>query len=76
MNPVLQDFIPDLQRLRRMIDLSSQLRSFPSIEINPTGIQEEIVKNAGDQTSRLGRRITLRYPDTEWCSSSLSCGQV
>lgn len=46
MNPVVQDFVRDLQKLRRMIDLSNHIRSFPAIDINGAGIQDGIVKDA------------------------------
>ena len=45
MNPVLQDFILDLQRLRRMFELSKQFGSFPSTHIDPAVIQDDGVRN-------------------------------
>lgn len=46
MNPVLQDFILDLKRLKRMLDISSHLRSFPAITVNPDELQDDTAKNA------------------------------
>ena len=45
MDPVLQEFILDLNRVNRMINLSNQLQSFPSIELNSDTIQEEAIRD-------------------------------
>jgi hypothetical protein len=62
MNFVLQDFILDLQRLKRMIDLSSQLRSFPAIDLNPAGIQEDLVKDTVTKLHALARESHSDIP--------------
>lgn len=46
MNPVLQDFILDLQRLRRMLELSRQFGSFPAIHLDPATIQDNAIRDA------------------------------
>jgi hypothetical protein len=46
MNPILQDFILDLQRLRRMYEFSDQFRALPAIHLDPSQIQDEALKGA------------------------------
>ena len=46
MNPVLQDFLFDLQRLRRMFDLSKQIGSFPALKINQEAITDSFLRDA------------------------------
>ena len=50
MNPVLQDFCLDLDRLRRTISLFSALTAFRACPLDADKISEEILK---DVTSRL-----------------------
>ena len=44
MNPVLQDFILDLHRLRRMLALAKTLAAFPSCPLIPDAIGEETLR--------------------------------
>jgi hypothetical protein len=46
MNLVLQDFIVDLDRLRRMLALAERLSAFPSFECEPDVITSEPLKGA------------------------------
>lgn len=46
MNPVLQDFLLDLQRLRRMFELSRQFSSFPTIQLDPDTNRDDIIRGA------------------------------
>lgn len=46
MNPVLQDFLFDLQRLRRMFELSKQFGSFPAIQLDPHSIGDDSLRDA------------------------------
>lgn len=46
MNPVLQDFLLDLQRLRRMFDLSRQFGSFSAVQLDPAAIQNDAVRGS------------------------------
>lgn len=46
MNPVLRDFIRDLQRLKRMFELSKQFGALPAIQLDPAAIQNVDVRDA------------------------------
>jgi HEPN superfamily RiboL-PSP-like protein len=54
MNPILRDFILDLDRLRRMLELSKQFGAFPAIPLDPATIQELPVRNAVTALHTLG----------------------
>lgn len=46
MNPILQDFLFDLHRLRRMFELSKQFSSFPAIQLDPAAIHDDALRAA------------------------------
>lgn len=46
MNPILQDFTLDLDRLRRMFEFSDQFRAFPTIPFDSNQIEAEMLRNA------------------------------
>ena len=46
MDPVLQDFILDLQRLRRMFEFSRQFGALPATPLDPNTIQDNVLRDA------------------------------
>ena len=56
MNPILQDFTLDLQRLRRMFEFSIQFGKFPAVPFDPDAIQNDALKDAVGNLHNLARQ--------------------